>query len=720
MRSFRFAFVFALSIFLAAAVQAGPRKSVKVPPAKAECAEVLTSEKDSSVPQGILKHGEHWIDLILAQAGQLDPRAGRAFVELGQRLLKEIAAGELPVVNEKIDGSPSVVIGFTSAGTPFITYKNDLTAKRQRLVQSADDARGFGPKLQPMYAQAIGEIGPALKNWAQNVGKQIANVSGVDLHELVFQGDLLFADAATDEARLVRDAQEVKIQANSLAYRISASHPLFAQLGAAHVGLAFHTVGKRVIQEGGRIGVEVWNVPALLKRQVVENLVAALNTPSLFVVGPWRHHVRLSRGLDQNAVALARALLGEIETRLAQLTSEFKKAWASQHESRFRIFFNSYLKPPSTGGFFRDAKEGKPLDIDRVLRRFNGWLAERIKREVEPMSYENAYRALVSGPHAPELRAVIAAYYAAAMLQYVLQPALGEMFVSQLGGGEVEGVMLESSDTIVKFVDRLGFTLKNNQHWNRGAIYEPDAFGSDEVRGDTPLPAPFFGLQGGEAFLLMKGQPVHSGHIEMIRQAAQLNGQGVVHVILSSKEPRLDAEHWRELKVADTRKELERGAYMYVFDTELKRALLEAGLKKEIRAGHVQIHTLNPGLLWIATGRLLRDRELGVGLARTIRLVMGEKEMEQARYDDQLELYNGVLEPLVVPMQSGGVSATLVRRALRDTLSDQPRVREAAIAVILDALKSIPNSRTRGQMMRKIVARYALVHGRVQELLGEK
>lgn len=582
----------------------------------------------------------------------------------------------------------------------------------------------FRGALQSVYAQAIAEIGPGLARWRQN-----ARVAGVDPAELVFQGDLLFSEPQVEaesgqtegeekKPRVVRTPEAVRIQANSLSYTVGATHPLFVELSRARVGIALHTVGRRVLGPDGRVANVAWNAPADVRRAAVESLVHALRGPTLFAIDTWRKDVVLARSFSAAQVELARELMVGVSARLAMLTPQFKRAWSAKHEARFRIFFNSFLKPGSNGGFFRDAREGKALDYDRLMRRLNGWLAERVKRETEDESDEAALRELRTGPHAAELRALIEAYFMASQLQYLLMPALGEVFESKLGGGEVEGVMLETSDTIVKLVDRLGFTLRNNAHWNRGnrGGSAPD---TSATGLETSLPAPFDGISGGEAFVLMKGQPVHSGHIEMIRQAVKQNAGAPVHVILSSKEPDLTAQDWRDLGVADTKKALERRNYTYVFDVGLKREILEAGLKSEITRGRVRIHTLNPGLLWVASARWLHERETGVALKRPVSLVVGEKEMDQARYDDQLEQYAGVLTPLVIPMQSGGVSGTQVRRALRDAVSGDAALEKAAMQVIAESLAAVPNARTRARLVKRVIARYREVDARVTELLKQ-
>ncbi len=113
--------------------------------------ETARTPTDSSKPAGIIRHGEHWADLILSQGGSSDPRYLRAFDESARSLLEQARAGSFARVNEKIDGSPSIVLGFTADNRPFVTYKGDIGMIKgePRLVTSEQEASSFrGPLVR--------------------------------------------------------------------------------------------------------------------------------------------------------------------------------------------------------------------------------------------------------------------------------------------------------------------------------------------------------------------------------------------------------------------------------------------------------------------------------------------------------------------------------------------------------------------------------------------
>ncbi len=667
--------------------------------------ETARRASDSSVPRGIIRHGEHWADLILSQGGSSDPRYLRALRESASALLEQAERGVVPLVNEKIDGSPSISLGFRADGRPFVTYKGDigLGKRAQRLVTSESEAAAFfDGGLASLYGTAIRSFGPRME--AMPAG---------EFAPYVFQGDLLFYEDGSGEGRRIATPGSVIVQANSVAYEVKPGHPLFERLSGAKVGVVIHTVGRRGLKDG-RVFVEGGAAPAL-----VRSFVERLNGPEVFALHPWRENVAVGtrRPLEPATARAIEALLGGISSKLASLGDDFKREWQVRHEARFRVYFNSFLKAPHEGGLYLEASRQQPFSLAATMRGFGAWLRERLLpsgesgKTLETPSYVlSAIRLLTE--HRGELESLLSAYHDALRVQYLLQPHIQEIFESKLGGGESEGVMLETTDTIAKLVDRLGFTLRNNARWNRGSAAprprasEPEA--GPAGPGPRPsLPEPFDVWRPGAAFVLMKGQPPHAGHIEMIKQAVALNGGGDVFVIASRKGPNLSAADWEGLGLADTKRELAAGEYKRVFSPELRRRLLEAGLD-----GAARIHVADVNRFWSYLRRAKQD-----DLEGTVKLVVGAKEMDERRYDDQLAEHADRLEPLVVPMRKESLSGTAVRLALRAWCFGTPTEKRAAKNILDAALSVIPAKAARKVFLEDLAAEWRLADAAVRRLL---
>ena len=657
---------------------------------------------DNSVPRGLVRHGEHFADLILSQGGSSDPRYLNAYGELTRSLLNHAKAGKFPRVNEKIDGSPSIVLGLNAENRPFVSYKGDLTKveKTQRLVTSEADARKFFKILSPLYSTAIKYFGARMEGLAKT-----------EFKDYIFQGDLLFYESAArgGQGRKIKSGDAITISANSITYEVKKDHPYFAPLSSAKIGVVIHTIGRRVIQ-GGRLTVEP--LEGVDKADAIEAFASRLNSPEVFAVSPWKNDVAVGTRtpLDKKTERQVVSLLEGMEKKLSGLSPEFKDDWAKRHESRFRIFFNSYLRPPHHGGIYLAASRQEPFAAEKLLADFGAWLRSRVQprdrrdrktglvtaQSLETPGYLKAV-ARTLAEHKQELYRMLEAYYGAIRIQYLIQPHIEEIFRSKLGGGESEGAMLETSDTIVKLVDRLGFTLKNNAKWNRGAA------------PSVPYTAPYDHWRPGAAFVLMKGQPAHSGHIEMIKRAVEANGGRPVFVTVSHKTADLQASDWKGLKVSPTKKELAAGDYRYVFSEDLRREILESGLGE---GSHV--YFLDTEEFWGYLRRARQDKAQG-----KVRLVVGQKEMAQHRYDHQFQEFKEQLEPLIVKMQEGGISATQVRAALKDYIRGTAARKKAAKKTLDAALVSIPEEAERGKLLARMVAEWKTVDAVVHRVLGQ-
>jgi hypothetical protein len=638
-------------LFIACAAIAAPKIPVT-------CAPDLASE--DSVQKGILSHGEHWVDLILAQSARETKEPLEAFETFARQLLQAAAEGRMKIVNEKIDGSPSVVFGWNADGKPFIAYKNHFSAVKQKLVTDRESALSVFPRseaLKHIFSTLFAAIEPAMR------GQR-------GLKDFVFQGDLLFVK---EEDRRTIQQDGVHIRANTVEYLVTPGDPLHGPLSRAAVGVAIHTVGRRTIAPDGRLGVEALtdeNARALL-----EKFIARTSSEGVFLMHPLRDDVMTGTPLDPQDKARAAQLLKNIREKIEMLTPEFNALARTQWLPELRVYFNSQLRPPNDGGIFRLAKEGADIDYRALAFDFGNWLKARNK--------PGALAAFEQAPPAihKQLAALIGAYVDAIRLQYHLLPHLAGAMVSKLGGGPVEGLILTQGPYIVKFVDRLDFTLQNNAN-----------------RESAPLPAPFDVWRPGAAFMLMKGQPVHEGHIMTIRLANALHP--VFTVLASQKEPHLEATKLSELGAAANQSEYRARNYKHVFSRELRDRIFRAGLDES-----VQVHQVNTVNLWRYLDKAMRD-----GAEGKITLVVGQKEIDEGRYNEQLARYGSHLELAPFEMQAGGLSATQIRQWIKD--EDVVKLREA--------YSFIPNEIDREGIIQHMIREWKAVDEKAQSLLPKK
>lgn len=655
------------------------------------------AKDDSSAPKGLLRHGEHWVDLILAQGSSADTRYLKAYQELARSLLKQAKAGKVDLVNEKIDGSPSVAFGFTEAGKPFVTYKCDFdrVSKEQRFVTSYEDAKRFFPMLHPMYGNLIELFGPKMAALATEFG------------DYVFQGDLLFYPGAVDRGAKTEKDGVIQLAPNTVLYEIKPGHPLYSRLQGAKIGVVIHSVGRKTAVGGGRFTVEA--AENVDKRALVEKFVSALDSSEGFAEHPWKADIKVGteRTLEKATETKVSQLLLGIERKLGKLTPEYREAF-SRHEIRFRTYFNSFLKEPHRGGIYKAAAEGQAFSFQKILDGFLPWFTARTvpkeegKKPTEDAAKVRGVIRLLAG-HRDALEILMSAYFDAIQVQYLLLPHVREILSSKLGGGESEGVMLETSDTIVKFVDRLGFTMANNAKNRRGP--RPGPVQLDTGRAQAQ---PYARWAPGTAFVIAKMQPVHAGHVAMVKEAIRLNSGGETVVVLSDKTHNLTAKDWKGLKVADTKKKLVARDYTYVFSQSLRRRILEASLPAGTK---IYFTATNEWTVYLS-------RAQQAGEAGKVKRVVGQKEMDEKRFDYEFEKYGSHLEPLVVPMQNGGISGTDVRNALKASVLGTAAEKKVAKEVLEAALASIPTAKDRAAIMMQMIAEWKAVDEKVQALVG--
>lgn len=641
------------------------------------CHNLINSKQkvDDSTPAGILMHGEHWVDLILAQGSTKDRRHLKAFREITETLITAARSGGFHQVNEKIDGSPSIVVGFTAKEQPFVAYKGHFSKKTgQSLVTAETDleiAFKRSEGLKQIFSVLRDELNAAM-------GAKMTS-----FHDFIFQGDLLFIEG--DDRRIIEN-DKVVIQANAIPYEIGADHPYFNDLRMAKVGIVFHSIGRRVLQNDGTLQTE-----AVDNDPVLRNFVSRLREKNIFVIDPFKDQVKIAQEKEFTAQgeASVRKLLIDIEQRIDSLNPEFIKLWNTKFEAKWRIFFNSGLHHPNTGGVYREIAEGRDVDLNVVFSEFTNWIIQREEAGKEK-SLTEAFKALVS-QHEASLKSILQAYFNAIRVQYLLQPSLNEAFASKLGGGPSEGLMLKTTDTIVKLVDRLDFTLLNNQRWNRGG---------GRARPLKELRAPFNIWNPDAVYTILKGQPVHGGHIEMIKQAVRQNPGKRIKIILSDKSPNLEATTREAFGVSGTKKELIAKEYTYIFSAEFRRSILELGLKKL----PVDILIEDPYYFWIH----LRSAKAAGHLGK-VQLIVGEKELREGRYNSQVQELGEVFQLQSIDMQLDEVSGTAVRGLLHRAALGTADERAQAMASLDQVYRFIPAKTTRHRMIQQMILEWKKV-----------
>lgn len=663
------------------------------------------SVEDHTIDRGLLTHAEHISDVILAHGAAGDARFLEHYRTLIEDLVEQIRKGSLQRVNEKIDGSPAIALGFSPEGKPFVAYKRELDParkKKQQLVLSPADADLFYAKTDGLKSLFSG-ISPEFNSALKGVQARFKNY--------VFQGDLLFSPGSD---RITKEAGKITIRSNTVTYEISANDPLFKSLDQAQVGIVVHTVGKKISGPDGRVLVEP--VPSHLKEKLIEDFVADLQSKNVFAIHPWRNDVALpsAKGFPKEVAAKIRELLGRIEARTSVLSVGFKTGWGKLHEAQFRVYFNSGLRPPNSGGIYLDASKDLPYRFPNWIDGYYKWLdSKRIpglseKKLKELEHYRKEFDTFLLS-YTRELEYLLGAYYDAIRIQYLLLPYMKEAQQSKLGGGTVEGLMLQTDQMIVKWVDRLEFTLQNNIRWARGSTAPGILPGSSELANQfSEMPEPLNQWRPGSVFLVMKGHPVHAGHIAMIRKTIEESNRRDVFILLSDKGPNLNAATWKEFGAAERKKDLQDKNYTYVFGAELRAKILRAALGP------------NAKVFPISTARLWKDY-LPVAKAQNlpgkIVLAVGKKEIDAGRYDTQISEFGNQLSLLPIAEQEGGLSGTQVREALKAIHYGSPKEAASARKLLESSMSGIQDESTRKALIEEILAEWKKVDETAVKLL---
>lgn len=650
-------------------------------------ANLATSER-SAIRSGILSHGEHAVDLILVQGAITGSELIDSFENIARQLCSGIANGKLEI-NEKIDGSPSIVLGYDQNDQAFVAYKGGLTRKsKQLLFRSQEDVfEAFKKPEDPRRALYIGLVEHVLPQ--MNAVKE-------QYKDFIFQADLLFS-ANADRKKV--EAKSISISSNTITYTIQSNDPLFNHLSKAEVAFVGHTIARREIAPSTqRVNaaslVDAENLSGFLKHITSEKLLALDPFQTAIIQG--REQATELEDILQNKIAL-------IRQHFAVVSPEFRQLWGESLLAAFRVFNNSTLHPGATGGIFTKAVKNRLLSTRAFISSFYQKFSKPYKRlpKGDPKRAEYA-RVLKAISHVKKVfpndfEALLKAYYQAISLQAEIDKVLKSSIKSKLGGGPVEGIMLSTGDIIVKWIDRLDFTRKNNERWRSG----------DDARWRelAVLPEPFNIWKPGCVVMPMKLQPPHLGHIEMIKNVIAAHPGKEIIILASDKEANLDADSCKDLGLAPTKKKLRAKEFTHPFSIEIRRRLLVKALGEK-----VTITVVSPSIL---RDYLRRAKE--TGLKESITLAIGEKERNAGTYEGDLKTYAKLLKPYYVPAQCQGINATSVRLALQKSIFEND---PSSMSVLDLALGYIDDSEERRSLIEELKSQFLAADQAAQRVLG--
>ena len=668
----------------------------------------------ASTRKGILAHGEHLTDLLLDIVPGADTNEfpgvdqHEAFV---RKLIGDIESKRVTLINEKFDGSPSIVLGFDEAKKPFVAYKHGLGGKNgPRIIRNVKEANTVfrGSVMGDLFEDCIRFLRPRLLKFKEK--------------DLVFQADLLFTPR-NGAKTLLDDQVNIRANPSGITYTVSRDSRFFAPLSQAKVGLVVHTAGRRVKDpETGNESIEPLEDEAL-----IEKLVSTLRSDDVFAIDPWSRNVGIDGGVDSfDGVkkSLIEGALEEIRRGMTSLGKEFRGE-VKKFLPHLKIFLNASLKEGSDGGIYRAAAEGKDFDFEQLHGSFALWLKKRsetmhvnpqgVKTRFAPKKAPQDFEEFSAKYHG-ELSSFFKAYYDANRIQYILKPHMREVYSSKLGGGRIEGIMMTDGTTKlkVKLVDRLDFTMQNFAGEKDREISKNArrARRKADVKAVSRKVTPKVyrkwrgRVKEGAVFFIGKMQPPHAGHIAMIGAAISMFGLENVFVMPSDKAPNFLAESWREIGAGkhNTKKELEAGLYTHVFSPELRADILRYGLPEG-----AQICFSDTRNFWSYLKKAKDNERKG-----SVRLIVGEKEMEGGSYKDQTERFASHLKVVPIQMKAGGVSATDVRNAVKSLYKNGD---EASYEYLSEAYSFISPAKERDRIIGRMVEEWRQLDAVVKELL---
>ncbi len=322
--------------------------------------------KLASEQSGTLGHAQHMVDLLLdIVPGTSDGTypALDQYVSFTRDLTRQIKNKKIDEVNEKFDGSTSILLGFDAEGRPFIAYKHGLKKDGESvIVRNADEAlaRFNGAPMGRMFAAVITHLKEVMEKFP--------------VKDVIFQGDMLFSP---EKDRRKIKPRSVKFKANRLEYEVKKGSPHFEGISAAKVGMAIHSISQRVLnpQTGN-----VTKSSALDNDQLVADFVAAINGGDVFAVDPWSRDVAVdldpAKEFNAEKETEFESLLKHVEENYRSLSPEFRAAW-KMFKGDFDVFLNSGLKVGKRGGIYRAAKAGEPFDYEYLKGKLLKWYHQR-------------------------------------------------------------------------------------------------------------------------------------------------------------------------------------------------------------------------------------------------------------------------------------------------------------------------------------------------------
>ena len=173
--------------------------------------------------EGKNTHLEHLEDLIL-NMGYAGAQSAFAYLESLRDMLSE-GTGQAGKVTVKWDGAPAIICGIDPADGKFFLGTKSVFSRDAKLVKSAKD-------IETWYSDKPGlaeKLRYALK-YLPRLG--IGNV---------MQGDLMFTDTDLGKANIGGEECYV-FTPNTISYAVPVASKLGQRIGAAKLGIVFHTV----------------------------------------------------------------------------------------------------------------------------------------------------------------------------------------------------------------------------------------------------------------------------------------------------------------------------------------------------------------------------------------------------------------------------------------------------------------------------------------------
>ena len=620
---------------------------------------------DAILNTGLNLHAKHLHDFVLDAATNSPRRNFQFFASQIRSLVKGIEAGVVTGFNEKFDGSPAIVFGLDAKRKPFVAYKGGFNRKGkggtgQVLFGNSQEIEAKVPRYQEGST-----IHATYADLCEALLPKIEAIQGNLTTGYVFQADVMFTEG-NGGRQFIDGAWHLK--PNTIRYIIGPDDPNFKAIGDAKVGLFVHTPCVR------RLDKPYKRLSALSSQNetVVRRIVEEIHSGEVFAAHPWHDEVAISGKYDLSGVETD---IATARIALKSLSPEFKRLFGARHLDHFKVFFNSRLYANGDGGVFSQALRNETPTGEVLASEMIAWQEYRTQKALEAKStskerrsslpvYTKALRE-VWKEHESEVLALVQAYQAGIRAQDRVQQVILPAVSSKLGAGEVEGGairgMLSSKKVgearkpyAVKLVDRLDFTMRNNENNQRSRSTGFDA-GEDTQRSFDRFERSLSVWRPGTHFFVGKMQFPHAGHIAMIRDLATEVGPENIIVLASDKQYDPCQLEGSKIGLSKSREDFQAGNFSHPFSCGLREEILRLSLPAEI-----DVSVMEVAKLWsyLETARELEK----VG---KINLVVGDKEVgEVNRYRDQEERYSDFLRLVPVPLKQEGVSGTELRQAV--------------------------------------------------------